>query len=322
MIGLYAPSGDPQARVLKRLLGRMGQRVVSVPAENSSGFRIDARIPSHGPSRGNWGSPKGYPLERLKVIWWQPPGGGLDSPGTQPTVRTWMQFQRTRLLFDVLRTIPHALWVNSVEAVTGVASNKLGQLIEAKRGGFIVPETIAASSKTAVRQFSGHGPVVSKPLGPPFFVKAGQLRRAFTEIVNTDTLPTRFPTFWLQQQIPRRRDIRVHLIGTTTIGVSIEFTTRIPPRTPADWRAHLKHVKVMPCAVPAEIREKCSRLSRRLGLIYNAMDFIETPAGEWVFLESNPFPNLLWYQRRAHLPLTEILADLLIALAKKNQTVR
>jgi hypothetical protein len=48
-----------------------------------------------------------------------------------------------------------------------------------------------------------------------------------------------------------------------------------------------------------------------LGLRYAALDFVITPAREWVFLELNPAGQYGWIEDQTGAPLTEHLADLL-----------
>jgi D-alanine-D-alanine ligase-like ATP-grasp enzyme len=47
--------------------------------------------------------------------------------------------------------------------------------------------------------------------------------------------------------------------------------------------------------------------------LWTGIDLRLTPEGRYVFLEANPSPMFLGFEQRSGLPLTEILAELLLA---------
>ena len=51
-----------------------------------------------------------------------------------------------------------------------------------------------------------------------------------------------------------------------------------------------------------------------IGLKYGAIDLIETPNGDFVFLEVNPSGQWGWISDLAGLPIPEAVADMLEAL--------
>ena len=57
----------------------------------------------------------------------------------------------------------------------------------------------------------------------------------------------------------------------------------------------------------------CQTLVRFFGLQFSALDLIVTPAGEYIFLESNPCGQWGWIEKQTGLPLTEALVDILSA---------
>ena len=68
----------------------------------------------------------------------------------------------------------------------------------------------------------------------------------------------------------------------------------------------------------AEVR-RCRALVRRLGLRFGAIDMVQTPSGEHVFLEINPNGQWLWIERATGLPIANAIARL---LAKAHTTGR
>jgi glutathione synthase/RimK-type ligase-like ATP-grasp enzyme len=67
--------------------------------------------------------------------------------------------------------------------------------------------------------------------------------------------------------------------------------------------------------LPAEVERRCVELTRRLGLVYGAIDLIVTPAGEYVFLEINPTGEYGWIEDATGLPISDAICDLLLARA-------
>ncbi len=51
--------------------------------------------------------------------------------------------------------------------------------------------------------------------------------------------------------------------------------------------------------------------ARALDLLWTGIDLRLTPEGDYVFLEANPSPMFLGFERQTGLPLTESLAHLL-----------
>jgi len=56
----------------------------------------------------------------------------------------------------------------------------------------------------------------------------------------------------------------------------------------------------------------CLRIARALDLLWTGIDLRLTPEGLYVFLEANPSPMFLGFERQTGLPLTESLATLLV----------
>lgn len=56
------------------------------------------------------------------------------------------------------------------------------------------------------------------------------------------------------------------------------------------------------------------RFMSSIDLRYGAIDLIETPNGEFVFLEVNPSGQWGWITTLAHLPVAEAVAKMLISL--------
>ena len=69
---------------------------------------------------------------------------------------------------------------------------------------------------------------------------------------------------------------------------------------------------ITPHALTVETEEACRAIARTLGLVWTGIDFRLTPDGVYVFLEANPSPMFMGFEKYAGLPLTDSLAALLL----------
>jgi hypothetical protein len=56
-------------------------------------------------------------------------------------------------------------------------------------------------------------------------------------------------------------------------------------------------------------------------LNYGAVDLIVTPDGRHVFLEVNPVGEFFWLERHPGLPVSDAIADVLLGLAPRRQSL-
>jgi len=112
-----------------------------------------------------------------------------------------------------------------------------------------------------------------------------------------------------QEYVEKAYEIRLTVIGDTYFPVTIK--SQESETTSVDWRAQneMSYGEYHP--LPDELITKVQALLRTLGLVYAAIDFIVTPAGEYVFLEANPNGQFIWMQTALGLPLAETMATLL-----------
>jgi glutathione synthase/RimK-type ligase-like ATP-grasp enzyme len=63
--------------------------------------------------------------------------------------------------------------------------------------------------------------------------------------------------------------------------------------------------------LPTEIDSRCIDIVSSFGLTFGALDLIETPAGEFVFLELNPNGQWAWIEMGNSQPISDAIIDLL-----------
>ena len=97
----------------------------------------------------------------------------------------------------------------------------------------------------------------------------------------------------LQEQIPKRTDVRATFIGSTCFVADIESDPSV-----VDWRNPAASAKYFASTLSDEIEQMCRTMLEELGLHYGAFDFVRTPDDELVFLEINPTGEWAWLEDR------------------------
>src|SRR6185503_12846663 len=193
------------------------------------------------------------------------------------------------------------------------AENKLRQLRLARALGLCVPRTLVTNDPDAVRAFRAEvGTLVTKMLTPlsvsmgkaELFVRTSELRDE--DLNDLDGL--RYSPMVFQERIEKRRELRVACVGARCFAGAIDASRSEAGRT--DWRgARPDEARWQPAEVSADVRRRLGELLARLGLTYGAVDLIETPAGENVFLEINPSGEWGMLERDLALPIADALAQ-------------
>jgi glutathione synthase/RimK-type ligase-like ATP-grasp enzyme len=220
---------------------------------------------------------------------------------------------------------PSATWVNPMGASLA-ASDKLGQLRHAAALGFSVPRTLVTNDPVEAQAFcaAAAGSVLAKPLHSHGLRRRGQRFGVFSQRLEArhldllDSLPSSPCIF--QQYVDKRVEVRVTVVGKQIFAAEIH--SQDVERARVDFRRATGAVPVLAHDLPAEVAERCRRLTALLGLAYAALDLILTPAGEYVFLELNERGTWRFIEERTGLRITAAVADLLLETAWSDQRNR
>ncbi|MEN8238860.1 MAG: MvdC/MvdD family ATP grasp protein [Actinomycetota bacterium] len=204
-----------------------------------------------------------------------------------------------------------AHWVNPPSA-DDEASHKPYQLVVASDVGFLRPRTLITSDPDAARSFLtdlGDGRSIYKA-----FTGTEESWRE-TRSVRADEWhmldSVRFAPVIFQEFVPAVLDIRVTVVGDDVFASSIDSSGG---DYEFDYRAELGSATIQAHKLPQDVIEHCLSLTRRLGLVYGAIDLRLTPDGEYVFLEINPSGQWLFMEERTGQPITSAFCDLLVGL--------
>jgi hypothetical protein len=257
-----------------------------------------------------------FGADEVSAVWWRRPESPVVPEGLDPEARRFAEAEWAALVQGALRTAD-ALWVNHPEALR-FAGHKVLQLCVARSLGFTVPSTCVSADPDEVRRFhrAHEGRVIAKLVsgGPPrvdppdlqYMVYATPVSEADL----TDDAALRGAPAIYQPYIDKDHELRVTVVGDHVHACAIH--SQATERTRVDWRRYdLENTPHHAVALEADTHARCVALTRRLGLVYAAIDLIVTPAGEVVFLEINPNGQWGWIEHISGLPIADTLASTL-----------
>jgi len=199
------------------------------------------------------------------------------------------------------------------------AENKQLQLQVARELGLNIPRTLTTNDPSTVRAFaeSCENGIVTKMLSSFAIYDEGKELVVFTNPVKLEELedlsglnlcPATF-----QESLSKSLEIRVTVVGQRVMSAAVD--SQVSARATHDWRRD--GVRMLqdwrPYELPIEVEEKILRLMEHFSLNYGAIDVILTPNGKHVFLELNPCGEFFWLERSPGLPISDAIADLLLA---------
>lgn len=211
-----------------------------------------------------------------------------------------------------LQSFENILWVNNPQENT-FAESKMNQLIIAEKIGLKIPDTCITTSKTELNNFwnQHNGKIIAKALYAPlikedseeFFIFSNKLQD-ISDV--SDEELSLAPTIF-QEELTKKIDYRLTIVGNDSFCVKITFPKESDT---LDWRTVKEGISYELTDLPSDIIKKCHKLVKELGLVFGAIDIVESN-NEFYFLEINPNGEWGWLQKNANLPIAEALVDYL-----------
>ncbi|RUR73941.1 hypothetical protein PCC6912_54820 [Chlorogloeopsis fritschii PCC 6912] len=191
-------------------------------------------------------------------------------------------------------------WVNSWQAYQFHKEKPL-QLSKVKQIGVTIPQTLISNDPEEVINFiQSLDKVIFKP------VYGG----AHTKLVTADHLePERlslalsFSPVTIQEYVPGT-NIRSYVIGKSVYTAEIRSSQ-------LDFREDVE-AELIPIELPATVQQQCLDIAQALMLEWTAIDWRRRHDGEYFFLEANPSPMFLHFERQTRFPITRKLVELLM----------
>lgn len=252
-------------------------------------------------SNGSLRLPDAQPLalHDIHSVFWRT----FTSVGRVPLVDAEQQRIASNDAMSTLQTLIKACparWVNSWQAYQCHREKPL-QLGAVHQLGVQIPPTLITNNPEDVRRFAqSHARVIFKP------VYGGAHTRDLGPAHLTPhrlELALRLAPITLQAYIPGT-NIRSYVLGNAVYTAEIRSAS-------LDFRED-SNAAVLPVALPADVQEQCLAIARTLFLTWTAIDWRLTPWGDYVFLEANPSPMFLHFERQTGFPITQDLVHLLM----------
>lgn len=253
-------------------------------------------------------------LTDIGSVWYRRPGSFVLPEELHPKETEWLRAECTALINGIYANTD-ALWVSEPNVIRH-AELKLLQLRLAQQLGFRVPDYTVTNDSERSRSFLDEHPdgVITKGLRMPMLVLEDRVAMIYTHRVTEQDAEqlesVRYGPTFLQALIPKARDVRVTVIGDELFATAIESMTMAASQI--DFRKvefmDLPHV---PVTLPEPVASACFKLVKDLGLQFGAIDLLETPDNDYVFLENNPNGQWYWIEMMTGQPMAKAMADLL-----------
>ena len=267
---------------------------------------------------------KGERIESIRLtvsdihIAWYLRENGNQSDTKKSSLETRFLQNESRGAIQSILSVLDCIWVNRKETVDFLASNKLYQQKIAQQSGLLVPPTLISNNPEDVNRFScGRDGLLLKTIGYIRLDEEGKhfiysQRFPHEELTKSSVAISMCPIF-AQEYIEKKYEYRVMVIGNKVLACKID--SQASEATKIDWRHYdLENVEHSQTELPEEIQRKLVAFMEKIGLRYGAIDLIETPDGNFVFLEVNPSGQWGWVADIAGLPIPEAVAEMLESL--------
>ena len=295
------------------VVSRLNQRGVPLCRLNTEDFPFSKTI-TYEPGREPvlWVEEQRVPPP--SSVWYR----RIRTPNTPPGMDEGVSnFCRTEARAAITGSIvgTSARWMSMPSAIWA-SEHKPFQLTLAAQHELTIPRTLITNDPTKIRQaFRDFNGMIVKPTRTGHLVKDGVEHAIYTSRVLAEHLQEIDSARWspsiYQEHTPKRYDIRVTIVGRKVFAAAID--SQSDPAAITDWRQtsnpNLPH---LPHTLPDGLAEQLLALMRSMQLTFGAIDLIQRPDGEYVFLEVNPNGQWLWLDDALGLGISDAIADWLI----------
>ena len=254
------------------------------------------------------------PISEVDVAWYLRENYD-DAEGEDDSLAVRFARNESRRAFLSFLSVLGCKWINRKEVIDRVSSNKFYQQHVARQCGLTVPETLISNDPEEVTVFSGaSGGLLLKTLGYMKLDSAGNdflysERFSHEELVSSTDAIRACPIF-AQRYVEKRYEYRVMVVGNKVLACRID--SQASSMTKTDWRHYdFKNVAHIRAELPITIQKRLINFMEKIELNYGAIDLIETPAGDYVFLEINPCGQWGWIEHYANLSIPQAVADMI-----------
>lgn len=257
------------------------------------------------------------PISDIHVAWHLREGVAVIDPA-KPSLETRFSDNESKATLDSIFSVLACAWVNRKETIHFISSNKLYQQKIARQCGLTVPQTLMGNDPHEAAAFAElQDGLLLKMIGYVQLDEEGRhfiySQRFSAGEISAHPSAIRYCPIFAQEYVSKRYEHRVMVIGERVLSCRID--SQASKSTAVDWRHYdfdrVEHIAV---ELPGQIQRKLVRFMKAINLRFGAIDLIETPDRDYVFLEVNPSGQWGWIADLAGLPIPEAVADMLASL--------
>lgn len=257
-------------------------------------------------------------LDTISAVYFRRPGypDFKNVTDVSKVERNYLIRETSSVLDGIYKRLRHCFWINDVFRIRE-AENKLYQLDLAKDVGFEIPETVLSNDAAFVKESfeektTSDGLVIKAVRSGNIDPKTAK-KLIFTSDVNPEEITEDnikdFPVY-IQQKIMKRSDLRSIVVGDKVF--TAEIVSQNDKDAKTDWRRSPRILEHRHFSLTSAIEQKCVDITKRLGLVYSAIDFALDEDGKCVFLECNPNGQWAWLENRLSFPISKTIEGLLV----------
>ncbi|MCW5253923.1 RimK domain-containing protein [Streptomyces sp. SHP 1-2] len=255
-------------------------------------------------------SVRGIDLSELRAVWWRKPTGH-ELPATMSGPERRFARGQAKRAVTALGALPGVLWVNRPQA--NVDCTKPVHLAAAVASGLHVPETLITNDPAAVPPFARRcgGRIVTKVLGGIVHTENGTRGQLYTRRVpeeQWDDPRIALTAHLFQREITDRvYEVRATVVGDRVLAAAIHAPAG---HTRPDWRQDSDAFTHTAIRLPTPTEDGARVLTRRLGLVFAALDFLVDARGTHHLVDVNAGGQWAWIEP-TRAPITHAIADVL-----------
>lgn len=252
-------------------------------------------------------------LQKVTGVWHYLAELEPDVEGMDEVSAGMVRQELHRAVIGLYLALEDRCWANPPRAETE-AWYKLYQLRLASTLGFPIPHTVITNQPDVVMEMlETHSAVMYKPMrrlllsnatGDPTHV--AYATRLTREMVSEGMLEsvTVVPCCF-QSIVPKAHELTVYVVGNQV------FAAEVPGDDGVDSRiGGIVTTPYIPTTLPDPVAQRCRAMTQQMGLQWCNFDLIETPNGEYVFLDANPTDNWVWFENSTGYSISRALVTL------------
>lgn len=302
MILLYGPNFDGPLLDIYKILSQRNESVLFLNQEDLDKMRISfatspdlicvIRLPN-----------KTIDLRSVTATYYRPYDWREFSQfnSGSPSDQNWQLAQINESILNIWTELTDSIVINK-PSMMGNNNSKPLQSEIIKSLGFHTPETLITTDPNKVKLFhKKHKAVIYKSISGVRSIVSTLNKKKLSELNDVKWCPTQF------QEYVKGIDYRVHVIGDDT------FTCKILSQAD-DYRYSSNTgntTRLVESDIPSNLKQKCVKLTKKLGLLISGIDLRQGDDGNWYCFEVNPTPGYTFYQEQTRQQIGQKIADLL-----------